>query len=80
LLKKNYLVQKWKEQELQLQKQPVEVEGKREDHSREQHQDIMKILLEQTKQQQQQMQNFQQFSKGHWFSCCGEGMLLQIAK
>lgn len=59
LREKNVLVQKWKEEELQLQKQRVEVEGKREDQSRKQHQD-MKILLEQTKQQQEQMQSFQQ--------------------
>ena len=60
LREKNVLVQKWKEEELQLQKQRVEVEGKREDQSRKQHQDMMKILLEQTKQQQEQMQSFQQ--------------------
>ena len=60
LSEKNVLVQKWKEEELQLQKQRVEVEGKREDQSRKQHQDMMKILLEQTKQQEEQMQSFQQ--------------------
>ena len=60
LREKNALVQKWKEEELQLQKQRVEVEDKREDQSRKQHQDMMKILLEQTKQQQEQMQSFQQ--------------------
>lgn len=60
LREKNALVQKWKEEELQLQKQRVEVEGKRKDQSRKQHQDMMKILLEQTKQQQEQMQSFQQ--------------------
>ena len=60
LREKNVLVQKWKEEELQLQKQLVEVEGKREDQPRKQHQDMMKILLEQTKQQQEQMQSFQQ--------------------
>ena len=54
------LVQNWKEEELQLQKPRVEVEGKREDQSRKQHRDMMKILLEQTKQQQEQMQSFQQ--------------------
>ena len=47
---KNVLVQKWKEEELQLQKPRVEVEGKREDQSRKQQQDMMKILLKQTKQ------------------------------
>lgn len=45
---------------LREKKQRVEVEGKREDQSRKQHQDMMKILLEQTKQQQEQMQSFQQ--------------------
>ena len=57
---KNDLVQKWKEEELQLQKQRVEVEGKREDESTKQHQDIMKVVMKQTKQQQEQMQIFQQ--------------------
>ena len=60
LREKNDLVQKWKEEELQLQKQRVEVEGKREGQSRKQLQDMMKILLEQTKQQQEQTQSFQQ--------------------
>ena len=57
---KNYLAQKWKEEELQQQKQRVEVEGKREDQWRKQHQDMMKVLVEQTKQQQEQMLSFQQ--------------------
>ena len=57
---KNDLVQKWKEEELQLQKQRVEVEGEREDESTKQHQDIMKVVVKQTKQQQEQMQIFQQ--------------------
>ena len=56
----NDLVQKWKEEKLQLQKQRVEVEGKREDKSTKQHQDIMKVLVEQTKQQQEQMQILQE--------------------
>ena len=60
LREKNVLVQKWKEEELQLQKQRVEVEGKQKDQSRKQHQDMIKILLEQTKQQREQMQSFQQ--------------------
>lgn len=58
--KKNDLVQKWKEEELHLQNQRVEVEDKREDQSRKQHQDMMKVLVEQTKQQQEQMLSFQQ--------------------
>ena len=57
---KNVLVQKRKEEELQLQKPRVEVEGKRKDQSRKQHRHMMKILLEQTKHQQEQMQSFQQ--------------------
>ena len=58
--KKIVLVQNWKQEELQLKKQRVEVEGKREDQSRKQYQDMMKILLEQNKQQQEQMHCFQQ--------------------
>ena len=57
---KNDLVQKWKEEELHLQNQRVEVEDKREDQLRKQHQDMMKVLVEQTKQQQEQMLSFQQ--------------------
>ena len=60
LREKNDLVQIWKEEELQLQKERVQVEGKREGQSRKQLQDMMKILLEQTKQQQEQTQSFQQ--------------------
>ena len=60
LREKNDLVQKWKEEELHLQNQRVEVEDKREDQSRKQHQDMMKVLVEQTKQQQEQMLSFQQ--------------------
>ena len=36
----------WKEEESQLQKQRVEVEGKREDQSRKRNKDMMEILLE----------------------------------
>ena len=60
LREKNDLVQKWKEEELHLQNQRVEVEDKREDQLRKQHQDMMKVLVEQTKQQQEQMLSFQQ--------------------
>ena len=45
---------------MHLQNQRVEVEDKREDQSRKQHQDMMKVLVEQTKQQQEQMLSFQQ--------------------
>lgn len=48
------------EKELQQQKQRVEVQGKRKDQWRKQHQDMMKVLVEQTKQQQEQMLSFQQ--------------------
>ena len=44
------LVQKWKEEEFELQKQRVEVEGKRVHQSRKNHQDMMKVLVEQIKQ------------------------------
>lgn len=47
---KNDLVQKWKEEEFELQKQRVEVEGKRVHQSRKNHQDMMKVLVEQIKQ------------------------------
>ena len=47
---------------MQVQKPRVEVEGKQEGQSRKQHQDMVKILLKQTKQQQEQMQSFQQMS------------------
>ena len=60
LREKNDLVQKWKEEELHLQNQRVEVEDKREDQLRKQHQDMMQVLVEQTKQQQEQMLSFQQ--------------------
>ena len=60
LREKNDRVQKWKEGELQLQKQRVEVEGKQEDQPRKHHQDILKVLVEQTKKQLEQMQSFQQ--------------------
>jgi hypothetical protein len=54
LCEKNEIVQKWKSEELQLQKQRVEVESKK------QHEDMMQIMLQQTKQQQENMQSFQQ--------------------
>ena len=60
LREKNDRVQKWKEEELQLQKERVEVECKQEDQPRKHHQDMLKVLVEQTKQQLEQMQSFQQ--------------------
>ena len=43
-----------------MQKQRLEVEGKQEDQPRKHHQDMIKVLVEQTKQQLEQMQSFQQ--------------------
>ena len=59
LREKNDLIQKWKTEELQPQQQRVEVESEKEDQSTKQHQDIMQVMLQQTKQQQEQMQSFQ---------------------
>ena len=59
LREQNDLMQKWKTEELQLQKQRVEVESKRQDQSTKEHQEMMQLMLEQTKQQQEQMQSFQ---------------------
>ena len=50
LREKTDLVQKWKEEEFELQKQRVEVEVKRVHQSRKNHQDMMKVLVEQIKQ------------------------------
>jgi len=60
LREKNDLMQKWKMEEMQLQKQRLEAESKKEEQSKKQHQDLMQVMLHQTKQQQEQMQNFQQ--------------------
>ena len=60
LREKNDLMQKWKMEEMQLQKQWLEAESKKEEQSKKQHQDLMQVMLQQTKQQQEQMQNFQQ--------------------
>ena len=60
LREKNEMAQKWKGEELELQKQRLEVENKRQDELRKQHQDVMQVLVQQTKQQQGQMQSFQQ--------------------
>ena len=59
LREKNDLMQKWKMEEMQLQKQRLEAESKKEEQSKKQHQDLMQVMLQQTKQQQEQMQNFQ---------------------
>ena len=60
LREKNEMAHKWKGEELELQKQRLEVENKRQDELRKQHQDMMQVLVQQTKQQQGQMQSFQQ--------------------
>ena len=60
LREKNDLMQKWKMEEMQLQKQRLETESKKEQQSKKQHQDLMQVMLQQTKQQQEQTQNFQQ--------------------
>ena len=60
LREKNDLMQKWKMEEMQLQKQRLEAESKKEQQSKKQHQDLIQVMLQQTKQQQEQMQNFQQ--------------------
>ena len=60
LREKNNLMQKWKMEEMQLQKQRLEAESKKEEQSKKQHQDLMQVMLQQTKQQQERMQNFQQ--------------------
>ena len=61
LREKNNLVQKWKMEEMQLQKQQLEAESKKKEQSKKQHKDLMLVMLQQTKQQQEQMQNFQKW-------------------
>ena len=36
--------------EIQLQKRRLEAEGKKEEQSKKQHQDLMQVILQQTKQ------------------------------
>ena len=52
-------MQKCKMEEMQLQKQWLEAESKKEEQSKKQHQDLMQVMLRQTKEQQEQMLNFQ---------------------
>ena len=59
LREKNDLMQKWKREEMQQQKQQLGAESKKEDQFKKQHQDLMQVMLQQNKQQQEQMQNFQ---------------------
>ena len=44
LREKNYMAQKWKAEELELQKQRLEVESKQQDESRKQHQEMMQMM------------------------------------
>ena len=60
LREKNDMAQKWKAEELELQKQRLEVESKQQDESRKQHQEMMQMMAQQVRQQQNQMQQFQQ--------------------
>ena len=59
LREKNDLMQKWKREEMQPQKQQLGAESKKEEQFKKQHQDLMQVMLQQNKQQQEQMQNFQ---------------------
>ena len=47
---------------MQLQKRRLEAESKMEEQSKKQHQDLMQVMLHQTKHQQEQMQNFKMFA------------------
>ena len=47
---------------MQLRKHRLEAESKMEEQSKKQHQDLMQVMLQQTKQRQEQMQNFQMFT------------------
>ena len=51
-------MQKWKMEEMQLQKQRLEAESKKEEQSKKQHQDLMQVMLQQTNQQQEQCAKF----------------------
>ena len=48
---------KWKMEDMQLQEQRLEAESKKEEQSRKQHQDLIQVMLLQTKQQQVHKQN-----------------------
>ena len=39
---------------MQLQRQQLEAESNKEGHSKKQHQDLMQVMLQQTKEQQEQ--------------------------
>lgn len=46
LREKNDMAQKWKAEELELQKQRLEVESKQQDESRKQHQEMMQMMAQ----------------------------------
>ena len=50
LREKNDLMQKREMEEIQLQKRRLEAESKKEEQSKKQHQDLMQVILQQTKQ------------------------------
>ena len=50
LREKNDLIQRREMKEIQLQKRRLEAEGKKEEQSKKQHQDLMQVILQQTKQ------------------------------
>ena len=50
LREKNDLMQRRKMEEMQLQKRRLEAESKKEEQSKKQHQDLMQVILQQTKQ------------------------------
>ena len=54
LREKKDLVQKWKMEEMQLQKQRLEAESEKKEQSKKQHPDLMQVMQQQTKQQQEQ--------------------------
>ena len=58
LREKKDLVQKWKMEEMQLQKQRLEAESEKKEQSKKQHQDLMLVMQQQTKQQQEQCAKF----------------------
>ena len=60
LREKNYMVQKWKTEELNLHKQRLEIKSRRQDEAQKQHQDMMQMMAQQVQQQQNRMQRFQE--------------------
>ena len=54
----NDLAQKWIMKEMLQLKQRLEAESEKKEQSEKQHQDLMQVLLQQTKQHQEQTGNF----------------------